>query len=69
MCMTVVPLCVSVCHMDAWFLRNSEEGVGSPGTTLTCGAWESSLGPLSHLPKDSYINLSLTISPTSSPTP
>lgn len=47
MCMSVLPACIYVCHMRAWFLQRSEAGVGSPGTRAMdgCeppgGCWES----------------------------
>jgi hypothetical protein len=32
MCMVVLPECMSVCDMHAWFLWTLEEGIGFPGT-------------------------------------
>ena len=35
MFMGVSPACMSVHHVYAWYLRTSEEGIGSPGTGVT----------------------------------
>ena len=45
MCLSVLPACVYVYHVSAWYLQKSEEGIKSPGTGVTdsckpCGCWE-----------------------------
>ena len=56
-CMGILPACKSVRHLQAWYSQGPEEGVRSPGTTITDGCelpggcwelklvlWESSQG-------------------------
>lgn len=48
--MIVLPACMHVYHVCAWYLQRPEEGVRSPGTEVIdsckppCGCWELSLG-------------------------
>lgn len=45
-CVIVLPVCMSVCHMYAWCSWSSEDGTRSPGTKVIdgykspCGCWE-----------------------------
>ena len=52
MCLGVLPVCMCMHHLCAWFSR-PEEGVRSPGTRISeppCGYWESNLGSLEERP-------------------
>lgn len=52
MCMSVLPTCVFVYHMFAWFLWRPEVNTGSPAVGVTracdplCGILRAKLGPL-----------------------
>lgn len=35
--MNVLPMCMYVYHMHAWYLKTSEVGVGFPGTGAVSG--------------------------------
>ena len=56
MCMNVLPAYMSVHSMCAWGRQEPEKGVGSLGSRVTagcelsCGCWESNLGPLEKQP-------------------
>lgn len=35
--MSILPACMHVHHVHAWYLQRSEEGIGSPRTRVTDG--------------------------------
>lgn len=51
MCLIILPACMYVNHVYAWWPQRSGEGVGSPGTGVTggfkllCGCWDLNPGP------------------------
>lgn len=51
-CISVLPPCVYVYHVCAWYLQRSEEDIKSPGTEVMVswevphGFWEPNLRPL-----------------------
>lgn len=46
MCVTVLPVCMSVYYMNVYSSRSLKRGSDSLDLEMHCVCWESSLGPL-----------------------
>lgn len=46
MCISILPECMSVHHMCAWYSRKPEKGVGSSGTRVLKSLWAVSWAAL-----------------------